>query len=259
MMRLSGKVAIISGGVSGLGKASAIMFAREGAKVVITDIREDGAEDVITQIKRADGDAIFVKHDVTVEAQWEAVVDRALREYGSLSIVVNSAGVASVGAGNIEETSYEEFVRINKVNYDGVFLGTKHGIRGMRQSGAAGSIINLSSIEGLIGDANLAAYNGSKGAVRLLTKSAALWCAKQGYNIRINSIHPGHTMTEMVQNWVASQDNPDATWRMLESAYPMGRLGKPEEIASTLVFLASDECSWMTGTEIVVDGGFTAQ
>jgi 3(or 17)beta-hydroxysteroid dehydrogenase len=257
MGRLEGKIALITGGISGLGAAAAIRFASEGAKLLLTDIRDTGASELLTRIRQAGSEAAFALHDVTDEAQWENIIARVLASFGGLDIVVNSAGVA--GSGNIEEASYAEFLRINRVNYDGVFLGTKHGVRGIRQSGRKGSIINLSSIEGIIADPDLVAYNGSKGAVRLLTKSAALHCATRGYGIRVNSIHPGHIMTDMLIRHVNSQADPDATWAAIRARYPGGHLGEPDDIAYAALYLASDESKFMTGAELVVDGGFTAQ
>lgn len=257
MGRLKDKIALITGGISGLGAASALLFAREGAKLFLTDIRDTGAAELLAQIRHAGSEAVFARHDVTDEVQWEAIIAEVLSRFGGLDIVVNSAGLAS--AGNIEDTTYEEFLRINRVNYDGVFLGTKHGIRGIRGCGRKGSIINLSSIEGIVAEPDLVAYNGSKGAVRLMTKSAALHCAKQGYGIRVNSIHPGHTMTNMVIDFVNSQPDPAALWAELRARYPVGHLGEPEDIAYAAVYLASDESKFMTGAEMVVDGGYTAQ
>lgn len=257
MGRVSGKVALITGGVSGLGAASAVLLAAEGAKVFLSDVAEGGAAALIGTIRAAGGQAEFAQHDVTEETEWERIIDRVIACFGRLDIVMNSAGVG-IGC-NIEEATYEHFRQVNKVNYDGVFLGTKHAIRGIRRSDGGGSIINLSSIEGLIGDADLAAYNGSKGAVRLLTKSAALHCAKRGYGIRVNSIHPGHIMTQMVVNYFNSQPDPDAAWADIHSRYPSGRLGEPRDIAYAVLYLASDESRFMTGAEMVVDGGYTAQ
>ena len=186
--------------------------------------------------------------------QIKVVVAKTIEEFGGLHIVVNSAGVAHFA--NVEEETLERWRFLNSINSDAVFLGTQAGIKGMRQTGEGGSIINLASIEGIVGDPNLTAYNASKGSVRIFSKSAALHCAKSGYGIRVNSVHPGYIWTPMVQGVVAGDE---AMKQGLVDLHPIGRLGTAEDIAYAILYLASDESSFVTGSELVIDGGYTAQ
>ena len=179
----------------------------------------------------------------------------AVDAFGQLDIVVNNAGVA-LGA-NVEDTTLDDWRKLMSINLDGVFLGTKCAIAAMKDHG--GSIINLSSIEGLIGDPNLAAYNASKGGVRIFTKSAALHCAKAGYKIRVNSVHPGYIWTPMVEGYVGASADPEATKAALAALHPLGHIGEPDDIAYGVLYLASDESKFVTGAELVIDGGYTAQ
>jgi 3(or 17)beta-hydroxysteroid dehydrogenase len=248
--RLQGKVALITGAASGIGRASAALFHAEGAKVAATDRNEPG-------LKTLGADAeLTLAQDVTDEARWREVVDAVLEKFGRLDILVNSAGIGTLG--NIETTTLADFRRTNAVNAEGVFLGCREAVRAMKESGG-GSIVNLSSVAGIIGDASSLAYCASKGAVRLLTKSAALHCARSGYKIRVNSVHPSFAETPMVLEGIARSKNPERVRAGLERAAPMGRLGKAEEVANTILFLASDESSFTTGGEFMVDGGLTAQ
>lgn len=257
MNRVKDKVAIVTGGASGLGKSSALLLAREGAKVVVTDIDLEKGGEVAELIRQQDGEAIFIRQDVAVEKDWKRVIDKTLETYGKLHILANSAGIG-IG-GNVEEVSLEDWRKLLSINLDGTFLGTQYGIKAMRKTGEGGSIINFSSIEGLIGDPNLPAYNASKGGVTLFTKSAALHCARNGYGIRVNSIHPAYIWTPMVENYLKAQDNPEEGKKMLESLHPVGHLGEPDDIGYGVVYLASDESKFMTGAELVIDGGYTAQ
>jgi 3(or 17)beta-hydroxysteroid dehydrogenase len=258
MARVAGKVVLITGGLSGIGAASAVMLAREGAQVIVTDITDTNRDKVLKAIGENGHAGRFYHQDVTSEEQWKTITDTILKEVGRLDAVVNSAGVGV--AFNIEEATYEHFKFVNSVNYDGVFLGTKYGIAAIRRSGDhGGSIINLSSILGIAGDPNTVAYNGSKGGVRLLSKSAALHCAKSGYRIRVNTIHPGYIVTDMVKNHLDTQPDPKAAWGHLEGLHPVGHLGDPDDIAYAVVYLVSDESRFMTGAEMVIDGGYTAQ
>ena len=257
MGRVDGKVALVTGARRGLGRASAVMLAREGAKVVLTDHKRDGADAVLDEIKKGGGEAIFLVQDVAKEEDWQRTIDETLRCFGKLDILVNNAGVG-IGK-NVEDTTLEEWRWVMSVNLDGVFLGTKYGIVAMKKTGG-GSIINMSSIEGMVGDRRLAAYDASKGGVRILTKSAALHCAKAGYNIRINSVHPGFIETPMVEAFLKAQGgDPEAARKALESLHPLGHLGEPDDIAYAVLYLASDESKFATGSELVVDGGYTAQ
>jgi NAD(P)-dependent dehydrogenase (short-subunit alcohol dehydrogenase family) len=255
MNRVKGKVALVTGGGLGLGRATAMLLAREGAKVVVTDVKEEAGHATVDQIIEEGGEAIFMRHDVSSESDWDAAIDMTANRFNGLHVVVNNAGVAL--AGSAEETSLEQWRWLMSINLDGVFIGTRSAIGAMKSTG--GSIINISSIEGLIGDPNLAAYNASKGGVRIFTKSAALHCAKAGYKIRVNSIHPGYVWTPMVEQFLAAQPDPAAAKAYVEGLHPVGHLGEPDDIAYGVLYLASDESKFVTGAELVIDGGYTAQ
>lgn len=255
MGRVAGKVALVTGGGLGLGRAAALMLAREGAKIVVTDVNDKEGAKVADEIVDAGGEAMFLHHDVAKEADWDRVVRATVERFGGLRILVNNAGVAL--SADVEHTSLEEWRWLMSINLDGVFLGTKRAIEAMKPTG--GSIINLSSIEGLVGDANLAAYNASKGGVRIFTKSAALYCAKAGLNIRVNSIHPGYIWTPMVEEYLSKQPDPAAAKALVEGMHPVNHLGEPDDIAYGVLYLASDESKFVTGAELVIDGGYTAQ
>jgi NAD(P)-dependent dehydrogenase (short-subunit alcohol dehydrogenase family) len=248
--RLAGKSALITGAASGIGRATAALFHAEGAKVAATDRNEAGLAAL-----GPDADLVLPQ-DVTDEARWREVVEAVVEKFGRLDILVNSAGIALKG--NIETVTLDDWRKTHAVNVEGTFLGCREAIRAMKQTGG-GSIVNLSSVAGIIGDAQSAAYCASKGAVRLLTKSAALHCGRAGYDIRLNSVHPSFADTAMVQELIASSKNPERVREGLERAAPLGRLGRAEEIAAAILYLASDESSFTTGAEIVVDGGLTAQ
>ena len=250
-MRLEGKVALISGGARGMGAAEAILFAREGASVVIGDVLEDEGRQVEAQIGEAGGHALFLNLDVTSEADWTNAVAATVSKYGKLDILVNNAGVSG-GRGILEDTTVEAWDRVMDINAKGVFLGTKATIPEMRRAGG-GSIINISSVYGLVGSAGSSAYHASKGAVRLLTKSTAIQYAGDG--IRANSVHPGIIETAMTQATLA---DPEWSQRWIAGT-PLGRRGVPDDVAYGVLFLASDESSFMTGSELVIDGGWTAQ
>jgi NAD(P)-dependent dehydrogenase (short-subunit alcohol dehydrogenase family) len=254
MGRVAEKVALVTGGALGIGRATAELLAREGAKVVVTDVKQKEGEEVVARIKAQGGEAIFVLHDASSEDQWKAAIDASFKAFGKLNIVVNNAGIA-LGK-TVEDTTLAEWRKVQEINLDGVFLGTKYGIEALRKSGG-GSIVNLSSIEGLIGDPGLAAYNASKGGVRIFTKSAALHCAQAGYGIRINSVHPGYIWTPMVAG--LSDGEQTEKYKRLVSLHPIGHLGEADDIAYGILYLASDESKFMTGSELVIDGGYTAQ
>ena len=247
-MRLEGKVALISGGARGLGAAEARLFSSEGAKVGIGDIREEEGRALEAEIRGSGGDAMYIRLDVTDEGQWSGAVSAVMSAYGRLDILVNNAGILEHGT--VEETSAASWDRTMDVNSRGVFLGTRAVIPAMRKSG--GSIVNISSVAGLIGGL-MTAYNASKGAVRLLTKSTALQYAAE--NIRVNSVHPGPTETDMLEVFFREEGAREA--RAADT--PIPRLGKPEDIAYGVLFLASDESSYMTGAELVIDGGNVAR
>ncbi|MFW7267223.1 glucose 1-dehydrogenase [Gluconacetobacter sp. Hr-1-5] len=255
MARVSGKVAIVTGASLGIGKATALMLAREGAKVAVADLKADEGHAVVAEIEAAGGEALFVPLDVSREEDWTQAIAAVLARFGRLDIAVNNAGIAY--SGTVESTSLHDWRRVQSINLDGVFLGTKAAVAAMKDHG--GSIINLSSIEGLIGDPTLAAYNASKGGVRLFTKSAALHCARSGYRIRVNSVHPGYIWTPMVQGLTGETPDQAAARKQLEALHPIGHLGEADDIAYGILYLASDESKFMTGSELVIDGGYTAQ
>jgi len=250
-MRLEGKVAFISGGARGMGAAEARLFASEGAMVAIADVLEEEGRHVAAQIGEAGGKAIFLPLDVTSESQWQEAIAATVAEFGKLDILVNNAGIG--GHGNVENTTVEDWDRVMDINAKGVFLGTKSAIPELRRAGG-GSIINISSQLGLVGvDNSSPQYQASKGAVRLLTKSTAIQYAGEG--IRANSVHPGPIITPMTEAGRADQDRNELTL----SRIPLGRHGEPGDVAYGVLFLASDESSFMTGSELVIDGGWTAQ
>jgi NAD(P)-dependent dehydrogenase (short-subunit alcohol dehydrogenase family) len=250
MDRLKGKVALISGGARGQGAAEGRLFVGEGAKVVIGDVLDDQCRKTADDINAKVGakSVISLHLDVTRAADWRVAVDSCQREFGGLDILVNNAGIYNVKG--VEETSEEEWDSVVNINQKGVWLGMKYAVPAMRKRGA-GSIINISSIYGLIGSPGSAAYHGTKGAVRLLTKSAALQYAPD--KIRVNSIHPGAILTPMLDIVPAEELKP------IIDATPLKRAAQPEEVGWCAVFLASDEASFVTGSELVVDGGYTAQ
>lgn len=251
--RLAGKIAIVTGAGSGLGAATARRLAAAGAAVMLTD-REPAGETVALAIAATGATASFARHDVTIEADWAAVVAATLAAFGRIDILVNNAGIA-VGSPLLEET-LEGWRQTMAVNLDGVFLGMR-AVGPAMVAQASGSIINLSSILGKVGSPGVAAYCASKGGVLMLTKAAAIEWAPLG--IRVNSIHPGYFETPMVTNAIAASDDGNAMRTQIIAAHPLGRLGHPSEIADAVLFLASDESSFMTGAELVVDGGYTAQ
>lgn len=250
-MRLAGKVALVSGGARGMGAAEARLFAREGARVVIGDVLEAEGKAVAADVNAKGGEAVFVRLDVTREADWERAVAAALARFATLNVLVNNAGVGA--ASRIEDTTVEAWDRVMDVNAKGVFLGTKAVIPAMRHAGG-GSIVNISSQLGLVGmDDSSPQYQASKGAVRLLTKTTALQYARDG--IRANSVHPGPIVTPMTERRRA---DPAQYQRML-ARIPLGRYGEPDEVAYGVLYLASDESAFVTGSELVIDGGWTAQ
>src|SRR5262245_6433341 len=250
-MRLEGKVALISGGARGMGAVEARLFAREGCKVVLGDVLDDEGRAVETEIGKAGGDGVYVRLDVTREADWQGAVETAIGRFGKLDVLVNNAGVG--GWGRVEEVTLDEWNRVMNINSTGVFLGTKAAIPAMRAAGG-GSIVNISSQLGLVGvDNSSPQYQASKGAVRLLTKATAIQYAKD--RIRANSVHPGPIVTPMTE---ARRTNPES-YALTVSRIPLGRYGEPEEVALGVLYLASDEASFVTGAELVIDGGWTAQ
>jgi NAD(P)-dependent dehydrogenase (short-subunit alcohol dehydrogenase family) len=246
-MRLDGKVALISGAASGMGASTATIFAREGAKVVVADVLDAEGKQVADSVG---GAGLFVHLDVTSETEWEQAIAATLSRFGKLDILVNNAGIS--GTYDPDTMSTAAWDRLMDVNAKGVFLGLKHGIAAMEKSGG-GAIVNLSSVSGFVGQKGIhMAYNASKGAVRLMTKSAAVQYARKG--IRVNSVHPG-----VMPPMRTSKATADPVFReKMLAGVPMGRAGRVEEVAHAVLFLASDEASYITGTELVVDGGWLA-
>lgn len=254
MGRLQDKVALVTGAASGIGLATAERFVAEGAKVMLTDINEDAAA---AAAKRLGAQAVSAAHDVRDGAAWQNAFDRLQAQWGRIDILVNNAGIAIPGS--VEDMDDEAITRTLDINLRAVMKGTQQGIAAMKSSDG-GSIINVASIEGLIGEPLAAAYNAAKGGVRIFSKSAAKHCALNGLNIRVNSVCPGFIETPLVADAVASMppDVAEAFAAKVIAAIPMGRMGQPVEIAQGIVFLASDESSFMTGADLVIDGGNTA-
>jgi len=249
-MRLSGRVALITGGASGMGQSEATIFAREGARVVVADLLEAEGRQTVDKITAAGGQAMFVKLDVTSEAEWRAAVDATAAAFGKLDVLVNNAGIS--GSFDPDVLSTSAWDSLMNVNAKGVFLGMKSAVPAMQKAGG-GAIVNISSISGFVGQTGLhMGYNASKGAVRIMTKTAAVQFARDG--IRVNSVHPG-----MLPPMRSSRGSADPEWRAkMIRAVPLRREGRVEEVAHAVLFLASDEASYITGTELVVDGGYLA-
>lgn len=249
--RLDGKVAIVTGGTLGIGWAVAHRFVDEGAKVVITGRHADVGESAAKKIGGPDV-IRFIQHDAADEAGWVDLFDETEKAFGPVSTLVNNAGVGLTGS--IEETSTETWRKIMDINLDGVFFGTRLGIQRMKNKNLGASIINMSSIEGFIGDPNLGAYNATKGAVRIMSKSAAIDSALKDYDVRVNTVHPGYIKTPLVDGIEGAEEGMSD-----RSKTPMGHIGEPDDIAWICVYLASNESKFATGSEFVVDGGYTAQ
>ena len=254
MGRVAGQVAIITGGSSGLGKATAELLAAEGASVLVTDVAVETGQAVADGICAGGGKAAFMRHDVADEAQWEAAFARAA-EFGPVSILFNNAGVRPETK-LLEDVTLAEWRSHMAINIDGVFLGIKHAIRAMKQSG--GAIVSTSSIYGIVGATMLGAYSASKGGVRNLTKAAAMECAARRYPIRVNSVHPGYIETGMLDSITAEFGGPTVIKKMI-AATPIGRIGEPRDIAEAVLYLVADSGKFVTGIELPVDGGFLAR
>jgi len=251
--RVAGKIVLITGSGLGLGQASAQLLAAEGATVVCTDVSYELAETTAASIIDAGGKADFHALDVTSSVQWDNLNRYVRQTFGKLDVLVNNAGIAI--AANIETTTLADWRRIMAVNADGVFLGCQLAVALMKSSGG-GSIINLSSIDGIVGEAELAAYCASKGAVRTLTKAVAAHCAAQGYQIRCNSIHPGYIWTPQTENYLRDLGALESEKAKALSRHPIGFLGEPKDVAYMVLYLACDESRFVTGSEMVVDGGY---
>ena len=245
MGRVAGKVAIVTGGASGMGKADAILLAREGANVVVADLNEKAGQEVAAAIGEA---AIFVRLDVSDEDNWKTVIAATVEQFGRLDILVNNAGMIALGT--IVDTDLASWRKINAVNSDGVFLGCKHAIPVMADSGG-GSIINMSSVAAIQGQSFVAAYTASKGAVRALTKSIAMFCKEQKNGIRCNSVHPDGVKTPMVVKVAMGKD--EATQEDIDEIGKFGNMCEPEDVANLVLYLASDDSSFVNGAEMLID------
>lgn len=258
MNRLNNKVAIVSGGASGIGGATSLLFAREGAKVVVGDIAEGPALALVEQIKAEGFEAGYIRLDVASEESWKAAMEGTIARYGKLNILVNNAGI-SLGK-DIVDTGLDEWERIMGINSTGCFLGTKYAILFMRDNGENNAIVNRSSIDGQVGEAGLCAYCASKGSVTLLTKCAALACGQRKYKIRVNSVHPGYVHTALTEKEAADSGlTPAKYFAKVGAQHPIGYIGEPMDIAYADLYLASDESMFVTGSELTIDGGWTAQ
>ncbi len=252
MGRVEGKIALVTGGGSGLGRAISIMLAKEGAKVAVTDINEESA---IETAKMIGDNAIALKHDVTSESQWQEVLAETKNKLGGLNILVNNAGI---GAGSdVEATDFDTWKLVHSVDLDSVFLGCKYAIKYMEETDGLGSIVNISSIAGIIAGHNMAAYNSAKSGVRHLSKSVALHCAHKKNGIRSNSVHPTFVKTPILDG-MFSRLGAEEGYKKLARQVPIGHIGEPDDIAYGVLYLASDESRFMTGAELVLDGGISA-
>jgi 3(or 17)beta-hydroxysteroid dehydrogenase len=248
--RVAGKVVLVTGGGSGIGRATATLLAKEGATVVVTDIDRNGGQQTVQQIG---GQASFVVQDTSRDEDWQRVIADVLSRHGRLDGLVNNAGISGPYPSTFESEDIAQWRRIFAVNVEGVFLGCKHGVPAIRDSGG-GSIVNLSSLAALQGTPDLSAYGASKGAVRQFTKTVAMQCARKGYKVRCNSVHPGVIATPMGDSIVTT----DEARERLRRHIPMREFGKPEDIGYGILFLISDESRYMTGAELVIDAGMSA-
>jgi NAD(P)-dependent dehydrogenase (short-subunit alcohol dehydrogenase family) len=258
MARLEGKIALVTGAASGLGKRMAQRFADEGARVLLTDLNAAGAAAVASEIGR---NAASFGHDVTSEDQWIEAIAQAKRLFGGLHILVNNAGIGTPGS--VEQTSLADWRRVHAIDLDGVFLGCKHAIPLIRETtraeGSRGSILNISSIAGVIASGRMAAYNSAKAGVRHLTKSVALHCASNKDAITCNSVHPAFIDTPILDNFQAAGVTKDQVKEKLGRQIPAGTVGDPDDVAWAAVYLCSDEAKFVTGAELYIDGGISAQ
>jgi NAD(P)-dependent dehydrogenase (short-subunit alcohol dehydrogenase family) len=255
--RVRGKTALVMGAAQGIGQAAAVALAREGARVLLTDLNSEGALVASRAIDAVvgRGTAFAIRHDVTSEVDWKAAIAYAGEALGGLSVLVNNAGIAQLGS--VEDLSLKEWRRSMSVNADSVFLGCKYALPLMREN-QPGSIINLSSIAGLIASHNFAAYNASKAAVWLLSKSVALHCARKNWDIRCNSVHPTFIRTPILDSLIGGRDEATVLAKLARQV-PLGRLGEADDVANGIVYLASDESRFMTGAELKLDGGISAK
>ncbi|HEX9159857.1 MAG TPA: SDR family oxidoreductase [Rhizomicrobium sp.] len=258
--RINGKVALITGAAQGLGEATARLFVREGARVAVTDINFDRLARVAgTLNEERSGSAIAIAHDVTQAEQWQDALAETERCFGALHVLVNNAGIGLTK--DFESVTLEDWRRVHAIDLDGVFLGSKLALplmaKSVKASGLGGSIVNISSISGIIAGHNMAAYNSAKAAVRHLSKSVALHCAKRGYGIRCNSVHPVFIATPILDGLVERLGREEA-YAKLGRQVPLGHIGEPDDVAYAVLYLASDESKFVTGAELKIDGGISA-
>lgn len=255
MGRVDGKIAIVTGGASGIGRATAKLLAAEGARIIITDVNAERGAEAAEEIG---GEARFLPQDVSSEEEWPHVLKTTVDAFGGLDILVNAAGIGGTGEPqDPENVTLEEWRRINSVNLEGVFLGCKYAMKVMRESGG-GAIVNISSLAAMVATAPISAYGAGKAGVRQFTKSVALHCARAGYGIRCNSVHPGVIDTPMVEAmFLQAGDDREKIKSSILRRIPLGRLGKPEDVAYMVLYLASEESGFVTGAEFVIDGGMS--
>ena len=261
MNRIDDRIALVTGAGGGIGLATVDLMVKAGGRVFATDV-DPAAEAAIAALGHGPEATRFMVHDVASPEAWQTACNACLEHFGRLDVLVNNAGIAR--RERLDDMTFETWRNVMSVNLDGVFLGVQSAVAAMRRNGdAGGSIINISSIMGLVGGAG-PAYNASKGGVRLLTKSVAAWCAREGLPIRVNSVHPGYIATSLIENAFAEVDpdkdgyTADEIRDSIRALHPMGRFGEPLEVARGILFLASDDASFMTGSELVIDGGYTA-
>ncbi len=255
MGRVDDKVAIVTGGALGIGRAASLLLAKQGAAVAVTDVLDKEGRQLVDEIKRAKGEAQFWHLDVSRESEVGKVFADVAKVFGKIDVLVNNAGIAGASKPTHEITE-EEWDRVQAVNVKGVFFCTKHAVPFLQETGG-GSIINLSSIYGIVGAPDAPPYHASKGAVRLMSKTDALYYAKD--KIRVNSIHPGFIWTPMVEKYLKWTGSPEEMRKKLNSLHPLGHIGEPDDIAYGILYLACDESKFVTGSELVIDGGYTAQ
>lgn len=258
MGRVSGKVAIVTGAAQGLGEAEARLLAAEGATVMLTDLQAKG-EEVATSIRAGGGQAVFMRHDVTDEVAWARVVAETVSRFGGLHVLVNNAGASDHSNTNPETAGLPEWQQMIDTNLKSVFLGVRAAIPAMHKTGKECAIVNLSSIHGLRAAPRRAPYGAAKAGVRLYTKSVAVYCGQQGYRIRCNSVHPGYLETPMLQDSFRRSGDEAEQRRIAGTKIPLGHTGQPSDIAYAVLYLASDESRYVTGIELPVDGGLSAQ
>ncbi len=255
MGRVHGKIALVTGGAGGIGRAIAQRLAENGAKIVIADLAVEAGEHTAAELRRGGADIVFIHHDVSNEESWSGAIGKTMQAYGKLDVLVNSAGIFSDVGQPFDAITFGEWRRIMSINLDGVFLGTRSGVRCMKATGG-GSIINIASTASYIGTKAGAAYGASKGGVRVLTIQAAFSCAKHAYNIRVNSISPGYVWTPAIEaKVVADVGSRSAALEAVASRNPLGLVAEPDDVAWAAVYLASDESRMITATDLVIDGG----